>query len=462
MPYYVYSPHEDLGDVCHWSTKADAAKHRVDDQKIIYHASSAEVDVWQARERQRMIDNPQLALPDVNDWRPPADHFVHRSTTDPAQVAYTPDAQYGHEDRQVRVTVAEYARRYGHLSAYLTGEVSGRYADDGWHRFWIYRPHSYVWGSSATYGREGFRYCGDYSAAITSAWGPIGDVTWIDDVAGITRAYRANDCDGSCMRYRDLCRVCGECYGGSPDFTLATLWDGDVCTARAVVRVKDGKPVAYSGRIYGSQRASLRAALKAAGVPEKTEWADGGRIPVDCGMPYIDCGDYSANRDGEWWRLTLGDGDIRCNRTDGIEAETEECHVCGDNYDRDNMTTCDRCGHPVCSDCYTYCDDCSRTTCHDCAPTCDECNVHACRCQLEACGACNAEVCENCRGYCNSCEHAVCDDCSRTCDGCSEPGCSECVGHCTSCNDRVCGDCETDGKCEPCAESAADETGETA
>ena len=132
MPYYVH-PHgiDPIGadgapTVESFPTKrlAVAERQRLLDQiptipiAISYVASSEELSDWYDRESERFRDGTYLEVP----WRHRLRHteghgtliyhYAHMSRKIDGMIAYTPDDQHGHEDRQVRTTAARYLNQF--------------------------------------------------------------------------------------------------------------------------------------------------------------------------------------------------------------------------------------------------------------------------------------------------------------------------------------------------------------
>ena len=94
----------------------EAAKERVEHLRLaagrafkMKRAVKDDDNLWRIREAQRMHAT-YVRLPwEGKSWYVPVpDHFAHVSIRDPGKIAYTPDASFGRDDRQLRVRPGKY------------------------------------------------------------------------------------------------------------------------------------------------------------------------------------------------------------------------------------------------------------------------------------------------------------------------------------------------------------------
>lgn len=112
-------------------------------RRYVEHNTKMEGDFWRLRELHRFCnhDNIPSYQPIILDRvsriysaEHTMDHFLHLSIQNPGYVSYTPSAELGREDRQVRTTFGRYLKKFfGHYSDHeirdATNEFKSRYAD---------------------------------------------------------------------------------------------------------------------------------------------------------------------------------------------------------------------------------------------------------------------------------------------------------------------------------------------
>lgn len=371
MPYYLHAPDADptSGDAYETRAEAYAAQQATPEpRKITFVVLCGERDSWTYRERCRFVRYEYIQVPWSNwlDSAAPSSalsavscHYPHLAIKSPGKIAYTPDDEYGLQDRQLVVRPGRYLDQF--LRPYITDE----------------QYHAWI----AACRVEAYRVA-----------------TTADEIERVY-AIGPNSCMGHPVdslnedrqRRYDTNTHPVRAYGDS-DLAVAYIGDDDHVSQRAVIW-----PVAKRYiRIYGT--GALRALLEANGYTQGS--ADGARIRAICLdryqdiwlMPYVD-GISSASRDGSWFVLddhggyctghthghTGGRGDLgiavdrtceRCEEPCGAnetycescEEERTVCARCDDTVwmDRDDVYVVD--GESYCAECYSHftcCDDCS-------------------------------------------------------------------------------------------------------
>lgn len=431
MPYFVHVEGVEPSFGLPFATRADAAlarQSRPDKPAITYKPTAAESAAWREREETRFGDRTYTPVPwgdhirylrdrlayhlelySAENWGPPyymrdvaraeaserrnkldilVDHYPHISLDQPGMIAYTPDDQYGVDDRQIRTRVGRYLEQFF----------------------------------------ETWMYPGDPAAIKTD---------WIDTVKAHTSALQiartADDVErvykngpNSCMA--DSKAFAARVYGDSPDLAVAYLGDLDDARARCVVWPERK----YYATVYGDS--TLGNILRRDGYT--TGDFSGARLRAVSSngsylMPYLDIGD-TVDRDGPYFIVRDdGDGEYSAKNTTGFLTDRER-YFCGrDGCDNeigedevycesctDERSTCDRCSSDIWteSDDYTtagdqtYCDSCADRLRRSCA-ACDETWIE------------EGDIAESDRlpsshslgGYCESCrtEHTICASCDE-------------------------------------------------
>lgn len=436
MPYYVtidatwahdvYSQAYDSRKDAH--TALQRLRPAFPDDKLVirFLPLPIEKDGWRVREQGRFRNKTYLSVPWADDHSRYAvhyryyvapEHYVHLSVSHPDLVAYTPDEEYGVQDRQIRLTPARYLQRF-------IPELPAE------------RVQKYV--------------------ATVQALSKTLQVSTDPDI--IEQIYRNGP--SSCMdgqhSFPDTkgthpSRV----YGEPGDLGVAYIGNPETgVSARAVIWPAEKT---YN-RIYGYED-MLRYLLQQAGYRE-TGYFDGARIraivvgrPRDhvYVMPYIDAAN-GATLESPFFVLSDSDGDYGVKETNGVTGEVSysTCEHCETRIAEDE-SLCDSCQEQQysCDDCEEYyfrdsdgsvrvgqnryCPNCAKShqqICETCANTWYEENLSRTLQQERQrrhvtayCEACSAdhEQCQHCselftygENPCPHCAHAV--RCEHTAD----------------------------------------------
>ncbi len=393
MPYYLadrsYDPAMDAeliiaGARYVTSDKAQAIAQRRADESVTFLPTDDERRAWRARESNRFADGEYVRLPFVTR----SIHYAHHAIGHVGKVAYTPDDTYGHEDRQLAVTVGRYLEQF-----------------------------------HPTFSKD---ECQQYIAQTKEIGTALSFAVTADDIA---RVYCAPSSPDSCMGKENFDRsnTPVRAYGDS-DLQVAYLGvlhatdpSHDRISSRAVVWPDQKQYV----RIYGDEHL-MACKLKDAGY-RYVDGFDGacirqikdhrGRIVA----PYIDGNIYCVTPDGSEWLTLRVRGKVALRETCGyvlglrcaycnensVDEEGDECESC-----EDSRWTCDACEN-------SYHDDDSH--CLEHGTLCDSCYSN----QNHTCEYCDGEINE----YDYSSRErshrsfAYCDDCADhlvTCDHCDE------------------------------------------
>ncbi len=378
----LYAVHMDTPFV----TRADAHVVRRDMNAvklldIVYEPTYLEKGVWHKRENARFDSCEYLPIPwNADEWyeQYAPIHFAHISIDQPGMVAYTPDAESGIADKQLRTTPGRYLAKYAkQLSKAAIADYVDRVkadlaplklATEEKDILWIYAkgPQSCMDGRNFSLTSENHP-CKVY-AGPDLAVAYMGGLPTAPDTRGVTES-------------------------------------ADKITARSIVWPE--KKI-YT-RIYGDT--TLGVILTRAGYTKGT--LDGARlrrIPYKNGrgflMPYVDAAD-SVSADGEFWVLHDGDHrrDVGTKETQGYVHDYGECDN-DDSDDRPEMISCAHCG--------VECEDDS-----DYAPYCEGCHN-----DRQVCQRCDRSRWDENGGhvagewYCDTCFEETEQTC--TTDGCSE------------------------------------------
>lgn len=380
MPYYVHergikTDQEQVARVAMF-TKQDAVAALQAGESVSFIANAAEHQAWRDREYRRLYGDANgqreyLPLPFATPW----EHYAHRAEGDPEKVSYTPDSQYGHEDRRLVTTPIRYLEKYAELINYSRGqfqELAGKMRA----------------------GAMALRYA--------------------ETAEDIVRVYHGGP--GSCMdgapdHFPDPADNPTRAYAGG-DLVCAYLGDIDKASARAMVWRERKLYV----RAYGDLDA-MHAALKSEGYSKVSSW-DGARLRAiehdsyHWIVPYIDGGIQQLGHEGEW--LIVGRGQISGTNTCGYSrmVSAHNCQHCSDSCEqgedycescRDNSFTCYECNDLEFGDYYTlgdesYCGACYRAQ----RRRCEHCST-----RFDSVGAEDesGEYCDDCYSEMTSCEH---------------------------------------------------------
>lgn len=348
---------------------------------------------WKYREAQRLQNGEYLPLPELGIPFNP-DHFIHRSIEKDQDdyVAYTPSDAYGLQNRQTRIRLGRYLKKYfPDMSDVQIVAVVDRF--------------------KAALARE--------SAPFELKFTTDPDI--INEIFETKMYANGSSCE-SCMygKFYGWKDRPYHVYADSPDVAVAYLVRMDEIVARSVVSTKDNLWV----RLYSIDAGEstlckvLREKLEAA----RYEHGDleGNRLtmlPKRNGrvvLPYIDGSQWVEESAGYW---VVGDsGDYCAERTDGYgEEEDEPC--------------CSRCENPEDECSCIFCECCDEyfaDGCEECSmcPECDRCVSHD-RCTCERCSDCNEIVSPRLR-YTDRCDCDRCDECNALADDCECEKCEEC------------------------------------
>lgn len=276
---------------------------------------------WRQREAHRTVTQPSLRLADelfaplvdaglIESTREMtvAPYFFRRSAINDQLIVYTPNAEYGEQDRQIRT-------RLGRALKALFPTISDEIVRDCCDRF------------RSNYGSIQLRFTRDPDK--------------------IREVYQ---CSPACMSHH-LDDFRGDQYPTdvytTEDVAVAYAVNGDRITARTVVNEIDKRWV----RIYGDE-AVLSALLREAGYSRGDL---GGcriaRIPYSGTYiaPYVDGDAHYANEDGDYLILSEH-GEYCLTRTDGLASEPlPACDSCGDHDQSHYMTVVE--GRAYCGAC---------------------------------------------------------------------------------------------------------------
>lgn len=401
MPYFLI-PHTidpiSLSDdaaraaaTAEYAARADAYALKPADHAVLYVQSDLERYCWQRRERERMADGTYRPVPWAHlDSFP--DHFVHLSTLtgpdDPPMVAYTPDPEAGHCDKQIRVKPGKYLERfYSHLRTEERSDLV---------RLCKAPADTFRLASTADDIETLYR-----NARIGSCMGPDSEHVFTEHP---TRAY------------------------GDSDLAVAYLGELDDASARTVVWPARKLFI----RIYGPD--AIRIALMHAGYrPGSAQGARIRCIPFGRNsvlMPYLD-GIDGATIDGDYivldghgllnTRIQTGAVDKHTGQPTRIDKNlqpSQQCEDCGDACDdlncnglcdscEDNYGSCEHCEERFNTqngDSTQYCDHCERerTYCEHCDSDTWEGTAWAQSLELDVCRECS-NTSEDSRFYCLAC-----------------------------------------------------------
>lgn len=309
-----------------------AKRHNMPDRyRVIKEGQEKPKTDWRERERQRFQSGKYLhAVWYGAGWAVRhVEHYCHVALDDPRYVAYTPDAEAGEADKQLRITPDGYLRKY----------------------------------FSDCLGAQNIR---DYSNEHLDKYGPEPPLLWAHTADEFVEVYT------KCHKTLSSCMTHDASYFSSSVHPVRVYGAGDL--ALAYIMAADGENIAarvlcwpaqkrYS-RIYGRER-RLRLALQRLGYTEgnfngarllKIEDGDGLYV-----CPYVDYHEHVA-LGAKHLIINGADGEpMRCDSTDGrTSCGRLVCYACGDRIRRDQEYR--HSGHYWCETCYTdhftYCEGC--------------------------------------------------------------------------------------------------------
>lgn len=384
--------------------RADAAQPAV---TVSYVSTHDERERWIQREQNRFRRGEYVEVPwaeylehtDVT-----IQHFAHMSVDAHGMIAYTPDAEYGHMDRQRRIKPGRYLTEfYPSLSA----DDVQRYA----HACTAYR---------ATYA---VTETADEAEAVYRARGPRTCMDW-------EHTFDVHPC-----------RV----YSAPGDLRVAYFPASGLAIGHIQQRVVVWPAKKRYGRVYGS--GPLVSMLEADGYTHQLP--HGARVPAIFQydayvMPYVD-GIGQCSLRGAFFELD-DEGPYDCQTQSGVMSEPtpeRECERCGSTYADNDESYCESCeeSRVICDDCGescwddyvaldsgVYCDHCEQDHRTECAARhCTESWHEEHEFSLQERRARQAEgttgLCRECADsmvFCSTCgeyystEDDTCPDCATT------------------------------------------------
>lgn len=359
--------------------------------------SGDEEEPWHARERERFATGTYRAVPWAKCSINKPEHYAHFSLDAPGMVAFTPSAEHGRLDRQLRVRIGRYLEHWLLLEAddvrYWTDEfrrqfpATVRFASsaDEIERVYTHGPNSCMSHSASHYNTRGIHP---------------------------TRVYAAGDLQIA--------------YIGADD-------DDERITARCVVWPARKL---CSWRIYGDE-AVLERALRDLGYKQGN--FGGARLArIPCGdtyiMPYLD-GIQSVDDDGDCF-IIAEDGEYSAANTDGLLEDCGrrcancDCRIGTYEYyaNPDGDTLCEDCYCELC----TSCNRCDNDIFRDDSITVDGDDW------CEHCANRHATQCAHCGDYTTDpntvdSDDAWCADCVRQ----NATWCDDCDGYFSEAHDHT-------------------------
>lgn len=407
-------------------------------------------DSWQRREIARFADGTYKRVPWYNEPWAPIDHFAHVSTDNPSMIAYTPSAEHGAADRQVRIRPGKYLE-----SVIPQADVNS--AEDWQRRLetiasWIARYNV----ENSTCAVQ-FAATSDEIEDVYSR-GPISCMT--DDEQfpkpfpeiRPVRVYGAGDLEvayleeGTRVTARALIwrakQTFGRCYdegGGEPHFGKAT--SGDSFKLRHCLE-QMGFTSNWTTNSYRGDpgKGFTGARLLKIETPRGDDWI----------MPYLD-GQNRIKDAGEFWVISP-EGRYYANETNGTLCGYSEsysaCTCCGNGIDEGEGYV--YVGEDYCESCYsdniTSCSHCGEDGHRDADWIVDEDGDYYC----QSCADRRLSRCEDCEDYFSGSLNDVTDG-TEVCDRCARN-----LTH-TPCGDLCREGDEHDCDCSECGESREEE-----
>lgn len=290
-------------------------------------------DEWRKREQHRFETGAYKYVPWHDALKAIKDHYVHISIDDPCLVSYTPDADHGAADRQMRTTPARYLKKFydmsdpdiaGWSAKFMSADNKLLFAETADDIEWVYThgPSSCMAGDADSYQTKGVHPSRVYAA---------GDLA----VAYMQRGGR--------VTARVVCwpakKIIGRVYG-DVDRILVLL----------------DKKGFYSGDLTGAKILKIPVARKSEqGTPYVCPYIDGLGCVTDKGDHFVLGGDYHAigasNTDGclylpKMMKCPRCEGEYRDNDARSIRTSPDEpnlywCRTCANAH----SVICDHCGY---------------------------------------------------------------------------------------------------------------------
>ena len=358
-------------------------------------------------------------------------HFVHVSTEDSSQIAYTMDYNHGERGRTTRTRPGRYLTKY--FSGVLPVSAIAAYASE--HT----RQHSAMEGHSLHFAhtREEIRKA--YIPSLGSC---------------MSYEYDRGRNGSTGTRFGNLPCQPPEVYGAG-DLAVAYCTVGGRITGRTLVHPETKSHI----RMYGDE-------VVLGSLLEKAGYADNGHSPFlgskMLKIPYQDtfiCPylDLNLSVDVKGDHLLLVDyGDYESKNTDGLLAAGHTCGGCAERLSEDDMFSAPD-GEDVCENCfynnYFRCNHCDETGYNDDRHTladselCESCfseiAFHCSDCgeayhETEGCSTKNGMICSDCRDR----YYVVCDDCEEAVKDSTRVGDSDYCDDCLPDHGEVCAICE--------------------
>jgi hypothetical protein len=433
MPYYVHPVNEPLESaIVAFFAKPDAIAFRASRPEpltLSFVATAEQINHWRDREADRFTSGEYVRVPWESEYfgsgaiAQHIHHYAHVSTDDPGKIAYTPDDEYGTQNRKIRVRPGRYLQQFApdmsaadreRFAAACTGLTSGD-------RFLLARSEKDI----TTVCLHGPASC---------MGGP---------------AHSLSDYDSAPIHPMAV-------YADSPDLALAYLGEKTAALARAIVwPERQLFTIVYPSYGSGTEHAErLRTALCAAGY-SYSKLLRGARIrkivhdsDVDSYvMAYLDCassiGHDSADR--RYWILDDGRStDLDVMVTNGVTGDQRACEHCGDRCPRDE----------------TYCESCDsdRWSCTQCGEDSfnmdDACNLDG-EYYCESCADRYGWHCTDCgdRGLTRNDEYNIIND-SEVCERCTDRH----YAYCDACEEYY--DSRDRDRCPDCPEESDEDSDE--
>jgi hypothetical protein len=269
-------------------------------------------------------------LPEVSE------QFLHVSREDATKVAYTPDAEKGRRDIQVRTTIGRYAKKFNpDMGDDLVRKLSAAYTLK-------YVPPKVLFALTEDEIEE------VYETAAFGSCMKIGNGHIRTDVHP-TRCY------------------------ASGDFAVAYFLNADgKPAARAVCALNEESNPAAGGeytRIYGDSDRMTKL-LHDAGFTNDSDAYSNKRLlkltdsTGEYIAPYVD-GDYcDVDDDGDYWVFSSS-GEHNVQQASGYikpDEDSAQCNRCGDTCDEEDLTYIESEGQDVCQGCLDHSYTLARTT----------------------------------------------------------------------------------------------------
>lgn len=252
------------------------------------------------------------------------EHFVYISDEDASMVSYTPSAEYGKRDRQVRTK-------------------PGRYLTEFFGKANTKTEFKLLDGDEVRQS----------AACHQNTYNPQLSLHFAKTEQEIVHVYKTGP--QSCMSGTGFDKHPTSLYAGAqPPLMVAYLMNGDAITARTLVREDEMKYI----RIYGDE-AAMQTALASAGYGDSGTLR-GVRLPKvkhqgSYIMPYLDWGGMGISDAGDMWLVTReGDGEYSASSTGGYldtDSGRERCDGCDEMFEEGNVGFYDCVEQSLCESC---------------------------------------------------------------------------------------------------------------